>query len=653
MIDKVELYNILTKNDNTNFIVKEGTTCGEEVLLITPSNANNVQWTERNLDLRSIILDRQAADEFILFYEMNPDYVVLPKILSRGYPKFFNYFEEGQLKKCGVNFSEKDLINGIWEPKIDGSCLLIDLIDGKLNARTRGNVNAFESFPESSDELNELLDKYIRNNPERNLIFSLLKKYTLIFEWTTPNNRIILDYGNKPELYLTGAIRKTWDRVMLSQCELDKLAATCGFKREKARMDIKTAGDIEKLKQLKNIEGFCVYLQDGQTIIKCKTQDYLLAASAKSRGLMNFYSLFKFWKDQPQKLDSDIGTLENLIESTFSAEVLEVLRKDGIFNKWEIYNAVACNAIFYVYNLICNAAYKLLFLDGWSLQTLPEKEIFVLDLLLKEDSNINIHLELFDTKTNKAAKSNIGKFYQIIESQVKHSTLLGFVFNSLFNILRKEFKKKVESRESLLNKANFTELLRDTFIKTVILSKNKDDIESTRIEVEANFFSIDKTLFILRGVPGSGKSSLITNLVQNSLTAHGSNKVRVCSTDNYFINPKTNEYEFDATKLFENHKKCFDACEEAMMETDHKNAVSFIFLDNTNIQEKHIKPYRELAEKYGYTVIELLPNDMFDLLQSNDPQEIEDFLKLFTERNAHGVSYETIKQMYLNLKQNY
>lgn len=368
-----------------------------------------------------------------------------------------------------------------------------------------------------------------------------------------------------------------------------------------------------------------------------------------------FYPLFTFWKDQPKALDSDVETLEKLIESTFGAEALLVHKESGILDQWETYNNVARNVIVYVYELMIKAAYKILFLKGgYDLNDLPERDVVLFDMLFKANSNVNIFLKLFDVEAEKTASSNIGRFYQIIESQVLDSKLLTHVFKLLFNILKKELKKpNLESRESLLSKLNYKELSRDTFIKVVECLKSDDFIERTRLEIEVNFFSIDKTLFILRGVPGSGKDSLITNLVQNSLTTHGKDKVRICCTDDYFINPKTGEYEFDITKLVEYHERCFYSCQEAMVETENKNAVPFIFLNNTNIKEEHIKPYRELAERYEYTVMELFPSDMFDLLNENDPEKIEAFLKQFTERNQHGVSYDKIKEMYLNLKKDY
>lgn len=639
MINEKELFNILNKTDK-NFIVKEGIVNGVNVTLINP--IMSTEWSENNLDLRSIMLDGKSVERFL----ENPAKENMPIIISHGFPKFFNHFEEVKLKKCDISFSNEELLKACFVPKIDGSCLLVDLINGKLNARTRGSLNAMEKFPNTADELLELLKKNILNNSKKDALFEILKDHTIIFEWTTPSNRIILDYGSNPELHLIGIIKKSWDLFMMSQSDLNTIARLCNFERSRG-IEILTLNDLTRLYKQKDIEGYCAYLPDGKTIIKYKTEEYMLAASAASRGLMNINSLYKFWVHQPNRLSNDTEILEKLIEDTFSEEVLEIIRKDGVLDIWDSYNVVTQNLICHVYNLIMTAAYKICVLEGWSIDTLPENEIFILNKVLDKDTDLTIKPTIFDSFKNEenTARTNIGKFYQIISSQVEHSSVLKVVFGLMFKNIKIELAKPLEKRISILNKVYLPSLSRNVFIKIMKTLNDYNDIDSIRLDIEAKFFSIDKTLFIVRGVPGSGKSSMITTLIQNSLTIAGQkNKVKVYSTDNYFVDPDTGEYNFDFNKLKENHQKCFDSCKKSM-----ELNIPFIFLDNTNIKEAHIKPYRDIANINGYTIMEIYPNDMFELLVMDDPIEIERMLCLFAKRNKHGVDKNTIKRMYLEL----
>jgi tRNA uridine 5-carbamoylmethylation protein Kti12 len=52
---------------------------------------------------------------------------------------------------------------------------------------------------------------------------------------------------------------------------------------------------------------------------------------------------------------------------------------------------------------------------------------------------------------------------------------------------------------------------------------------------------MSKTLIIMRGLPGSGKSTRARELQEKGV---------IHSTDTYFTNPLTGEYEFDFEKIF-------------------------------------------------------------------------------------------------------
>jgi predicted kinase len=127
-----------------------------------------------------------------------------------------------------------------------------------------------------------------------------------------------------------------------------------------------------------------------------------------------------------------------------------------------------------------------------------------------------------------------------------------------------------------------------------------------------------RVVYIMRGIPGSGKSTLIRYL---NFMGTGA----VVSADDYFVNDR-GEYRFDPTLLGKAHEECKRKFKEACEEE-----VTNIFVDNTNIKKKDFKPYIQIARNHGYSVVEL---KLWE----------EDVEKCFN-RNTHGVPKETIARM--------
>lgn len=98
-----------------------------------------------------------------------------------------------------------------------------------------------------------------------------------------------------------------------------------------------------------------------------------------------------------------------------------------------------------------------------------------------------------------------------------------------------------------------------------------------------------KTLLVLRGLPGSGKTTMAKFLAK---TCNG-----VCyAADDYFMDKQGN-YNFDVNKLSAAHEWCKDKIATAMY-----NGIKLVIVHNTTTTEKELKPYLEMAQTHGYMV---------------------------------------------------
>ena len=97
-----------------------------------------------------------------------------------------------------------------------------------------------------------------------------------------------------------------------------------------------------------------------------------------------------------------------------------------------------------------------------------------------------------------------------------------------------------------------------------------------------------KELFLLRGLPGAGKSTLAKSLGGSHMEA-----------DKYFMDE--GEYKFDPSKTRDAHAWCQNAAKVWMANNTEKIVVS-----NTFTQEWEMEYYYDLAKEYGYRVYSLI-----------------------------------------------
>lgn len=228
------------------FAVKDKKIGGDVCYLVTPPHMG-IEWNKDNLIYRSSIWAEDGT------------------LVSASFPKFFNWGEQSELAP-----EPTSLKNAIAKGKLDGSLLCTSKHNGELIVRTRGTFDATQL--DNGHEISVLKQRYPKafNNKYINS-----EQYSVIYEWVSPINRIVLDYGPEPDIFLTAVIQHDGYK-MLSQPQVDNIAKELGVMRpeEFKFSDIGTM--IQSIKDLKDKEGICLYYgPDGQCIKKIKSTDYL------------------------------------------------------------------------------------------------------------------------------------------------------------------------------------------------------------------------------------------------------------------------------------------------------------------------------------------------------------------------------------------
>ncbi|MBI4919502.1 ATP-binding protein [archaeon] len=127
---------------------------------------------------------------------------------------------------------------------------------------------------------------------------------------------------------------------------------------------------------------------------------------------------------------------------------------------------------------------------------------------------------------------------------------------------------------------------------------------------------MSKKLILMRGLPGSGKST-----IANSLDG------LVLSTDDFFI--KKGVYKFNVRQAGIAHGWNQKRAKDAMSRGE-----SLVIIDNTNITASEMKPYVKMALNYGYKV---------EILEATSPHKLD--VDKLAEYNSHGVSKDSIQKM--------
>jgi predicted kinase len=113
-----------------------------------------------------------------------------------------------------------------------------------------------------------------------------------------------------------------------------------------------------------------------------------------------------------------------------------------------------------------------------------------------------------------------------------------------------------------------------------------------------------KTLILVRGLPGSGKSTFAKLLEGKHI-----------ETDMFFIT--NGEYKFDVSKLKEAHSWC-----QSMVGSWMSDSEELIVISNTFTQEWEMTPYYEWAKDFNYQVHSIIVENKHNgINEHNVPEE--------------------------------
>jgi hypothetical protein len=281
----------IQKVDLTQFMVHEHSLNGEIVYLIQPQHIGT-KWTQDNKHMRSVVVNYAG------------------EVISASMPKFTNWGENSEHFPVPTSLKNATVVE-----KLDGSTLIVSKYNGQYILRTRGTVdastmaNGFELELFKSTILNKLQD----NNDTWG--------YSIIWEWLSPINKIVLSYGDEPIWKLIGFI----NHINYSLAQQDMLDAMAK-KYDLLRPEIYTFTDISDMLQIvdkwQNKEGVCLYSKNDQVIHKIKASKYLLLHHLKSE-LSSLEKVLDVWLEQGMP---DYQTFYNYIFTTFDYELAEQCR---------------------------------------------------------------------------------------------------------------------------------------------------------------------------------------------------------------------------------------------------------------------------------------------------------------------------------------
>lgn len=129
-----------------------------------------------------------------------------------------------------------------------------------------------------------------------------------------------------------------------------------------------------------------------------------------------------------------------------------------------------------------------------------------------------------------------------------------------------------------------------------------------------------KELIIIRGLPGSGKTTFATKLY--NLTCP---EAEMIAADDYFM--VNGEYKWDPTRIRQAHENCQQRVQLAM-----GSEIPWVIVHNTCTTQKELDPYLNMAKEFGYRITSVIVENRH------------------SGKSIHKVPEETINKMILRFE---
>lgn len=146
----------------------------------------------------------------------------------------------------------------------------------------------------------------------------------------------------------------------------------------------------------------------------------------------------------------------------------------------------------------------------------------------------------------------------------------------------------------------------------------------------------EKNLYIIRGLPGSGKSTLGDRLAttDRDYNSHTKSYGRTYSfaADDWFTDSDGN-YNFVPEQLSDAHEDCQARVMAAMMDE-----VSNIAVCNTFTQFWEAEPYVKLCKHYGYTIVVLECQSQFGNIHDCPQEKVDEMAERWDSK--HDFMYQ-------------
>lgn len=265
-------------------------------------------------------------------------------IIARPFEKFFNLreLENREVSEELKNLAREDEGEIAVYDKLDGSLVIAFYSEeaGKLTFASSGMVGS---------EHSEMFEEYAEQSWDEHtwkLMTELSKEYTLLFEFTSPSNQIVLIY-TETKLTMLGMINtKTGEDLYMDEIKSLTEGALVDYAQE---LDFTSLDEVKQyIDETEGIEGVIVRFKSTGKRVKLKTEEYFeLHRIATILDMSDPFSKKSVLAIADMLLDDREGDLYDLLSSSMYLRASEEFHKGvelvimGVKNQLKLFNAFA------------------------------------------------------------------------------------------------------------------------------------------------------------------------------------------------------------------------------------------------------------------------------------------------------------------------